>query len=323
MAFAIVTKDSIVVKNVLGHHKITELKEQPNASPNDYFHLGSNTKAITSFIAAYLVESKKINWNTKFFELFPELKNSSDPDYSEITLKALLSHRAGIQPFTSGSEYQKLPTYSGNKQEKRAAFAKYVLTLPAVRTENAFNYSNAGYSVAALMLEKASGKPWEDLVTEIVKGKLQLDFVFGWPNRNFQQQPWGHWMENGIIVPLDPQTKYDLSLAEPAGDISMKLHDYARFIQLNIQGLAGIENILKPESYQFLHTAEDGYALGWGNYTKDGKHISEHAGSDGTFFSYAQIDRDKLTGYIVMVNSGTPEAQKAVSEMIREMKRKY
>lgn len=320
MSFAIITKDSIIIKKVLGHHKISEINAEPNSNINDYFHLGSNTKAITGFVAAKLVENNKINWNTKFFDLFPELKIKSNPKYYNITLEDLLSHRANIQPFTSGIEYQKIPSFDGNTQEKRRKFAEYILTLDPIENEESYNYSNAGYSIATIMLEKVSGKSWERLIDKFLRQKLNLDFAFGWPNRNFENQPYGHWIENGQLVAVSPKTDYDLSMAEPAGDLSMNIENYAKFIQLNIQGLAGENNFLQSKTYHFLHTNKDEYAIGWVNYTENKEQTSEHAGSDGTFFSYVQIDRKNLIGYIVLVNSGSENAQNGVFEMINKMK---
>lgn len=320
MAFAIITKDSVIIKKVIGHHKISEISNYPTSNIDDYFHLGSNTKAITGFVAAKLVEKNKIKWNTKFFDLFPELKNKSNPEYFNITLEDLLSHRANVQPFTSGNEYQNLPKIDGNKQEKRRQFAEYVLTLKPIKNEEKYNYSNAGYSIATLMLEKVSGKSWEKLVDKFLREKLNLNFAFGWPNRNFENQPFGHWIENGKLVSISPTIDYDLSMAEPAGDLSMNIENYAKFIQLNIQGLAGQSNFLKAKTYQYIHTNKYEYAIGWGNYTKNNEQISEHAGSDGTFFSYALIDRKNLIGYIVLVNSGSTTAQNGVYEMIKKMK---
>lgn len=323
MTFAVVTKDSVLIKSVLGHHKITEWTQKPNAKITDLFHLGSNTKAITGFIAATLVERNKINWNTKFFDLFPDLKNKSNSKYDNITLEDLLSHRAKVQPFTNGAEYQKLPKFIGSKQQRRTKFAEYILTLPRVENGASYNYSNAGYSIAAMMLEKVSGKSWEDLVIEILKGKLNIDFAFGWPNRNEENQPFGHWIENGKLASVSPNTDYNLSMAEPAGDLSMNIENYAKFIQLNIEGISGKDNFLRSEIYKFLHTAKDEYAIGWGNYLKDGQQISEHAGSDGTFFSYVQIDRKKNIGYIIIVNNGSKSAQKGVFKMLDILKKKY
>lgn len=322
MAFAIITKDSIIIKKVIGHHKISETSLNPNANITDYFHLGSNTKAITGFIAAKLVENNKIDWNTKFFDLFPELKNKSNPEYFNITLEDLLSHRAKIQSFTSGIEYQNLPKFDGNKQEKRRKFSEYVLTLNPIENEENYNYSNAGYSIATIMLEKVSEKSWEKLIDKFLRQKLNINMAFGWPNRNFENQPYGHWVENGKLVSVSPEIDYDLSMTEPAGDLSMNIENYAKFIQLNIQGLAGKNNFLQAKTYQFIHTNKNDYAIGWGNYTENNEQISEHAGSDGTFFSYVQIDRRNLIGYVVLVNSGSTTAQNGVYEMINKMKNK-
>ena len=194
------------------------------------------------------------------------------------------------------------------------------MTLKPIKNKEKYNYSNAGYSIATLMLEKVSGKSWEKLVDIILSKKLNLYFSFGWPNRNFENQPFGHWIENGKLVSISPNIDYDLSMAEPAGDLSMNIENYAKFIQLNIQGLAGQSNFLKAKTYQYIHTNKDEYAIGWGNYTKNNEQISEHAGSDGTFFSYTLIDRKNLIGYIVLVNSGSTTAQNGVYEMINKMK---
>lgn len=327
MTFAIITEDSITIKKVLGHHKITEINEKSNVTIDDYFHLGSLTKAITGFIAGYLVDRDKIQWDTKLFELFPKLKKKSNNNYHSITLEDLLTHRANIQPFNDTREFKKLPKFKGNKQQKRAEFSKYVLTLKPVdntttTTTTSYNYSNAGYSIAAMMLEKVSGKSWEDLCLEILKSEMNIDFVFGWPNRNLKNQPFGHWVEKGNIVPVYPDVDYELTLAEPAGDISMNIKNYAKFIQINIKGLAKKNKFLKSKTYKFLHTAKSDYAIGWGNITKDDKQMSLHSGSDGTFFSRAVIDRKKLIAYVVFVNSATKSAQSGVYEMINEMKKK-
>jgi len=322
MAFAIITQDSVFMKKVVGHHKITEVSSYPTSKIDDYFHLGSNTKAITGFIAAKLVENNKIKWNTKFFDLFPALKNKSNSEYLNITLEDLLSHRAKVQSFTSGVEYQNLPNMEGSKQERRRKFAAYVLTLQPIQNEDDYHYSNAGYSIATLMLEKVSGLSWEKLMDKFLRQELNLNFAFGWPNRNFEHQPYGHWIESGQLVSVSPKIDYDLSMAEPAGDLSMNIENYARFIQLNIEGLAGKNNFLKAETYQFIHTNQEAYSIGWGNYTKDNEQISEHAGSDGTFFSYVFIDRKNLIGYIVLVNNGSTAAQNGVYDMFEILKHK-
>lgn len=324
IAFAIVSVDSINEVQTLGFHKVESKKLEDEARISDFFHLGSNTKAITGFICAYLVEQKKINWDTKFFDLFPEWKKKSNNAFYNITLEDLLSHRARIQPFTSGIEYKKLPKFGGTKSEKRRQFCKYILKNEPVQiNDKIFNYSNAGYSIATLMIEKVSGLTWEELVNLVLTEKLKLNYKFGWPNRFEINQPWGHWIENDTLISLSPKTKYDLGLAEPAGDLSMQLNDYAKFVQLNLIGLEGKDNFLKSKTYDYLHYGKKEYSIGWGNVKDEKREISEHAGSDGTFFCYTQIDKINKKAFIIQINCATKEGQNGLFELLKIMKKKY
>lgn len=320
LAYVTLTSDSILLKNTLGYHRSDLQNDQNKAKATDYFHLGSNSKAITGFIAAFLVESKKISWTTKFFALFPELKKDANPDFYEITLADLLSHRARIKPYTSGTEFQSLPKFTGLQAEQRKQFVAYLLKNDALaKNTEIYNYSNAGYSIAATMLEKASGKTWEQLLDEILAKKLKLKYKLGWPNKTDINEPWGHWIEKDSLTALPPTTSYNLNLIEPSGDISMPLTDYAKFIQMNLAGLNGKNNLLKSETYNYLHYGLDKYAIGWLNVNSTGKHLSEHAGSAGTFYCYTLLNKDKNLAYIIIANCATDKALKGIFKLLDKM----
>ncbi len=324
LGYAVISSDSILEINTLGFHREDLKNDLTKANKSDYFHLGSNTKAITGFIAAYLVEHNKIQWTTKFFDLFPSWKIGSNPAYYNITLADLLSHRAKIQPYTSGLEFQELPEFKGNSSEQRKQFSKYLLIeKPVKNNAKQYNYSNAGYSVAALMLEKVTGKTWEQLIKQIMMETMKVNVEFGWPNKINLNQPYGHWIENDTLKALSPLIDYNLALAEPAGDISMTFPDYAKFIQFNLQGLAGKDNVLKSSTYNFLHFGLKDYAIGWGNVNTKDKKISEHSGSAGTFFCYAQLDEKKNLAYIITTNSATPQTQESIFKLLNVLKKKY
>lgn len=323
MGIAVVKKDSILYKNVFGHHKLSEINSAANAQIDDYFHLGSLTKAITSFIAGYLVDQNKIKWDAKFFEVIPEMKDQANPAYWNVTLEDLLSHRARVQQFVDIEEFGIVPKFEGNKQVKRWQFVQFITTLEPVKEDEVYTYSNAGYSMAAVMLEKVSGKTWEQLVEEIMIQKLGLKVAFGWPSRNFENQPYGHYQEGDVIMETNPSMDYDLSMVEPAGDLSMTIGSYAKFIQLHLQGWSGENNILNAAIYKHLLTARDAYALGWINKTTTNDEANVHAGSDGTFFSFTYIDRKKGIAYIIFTNNGSEKAQKGVAEMLKFLRNSY
>lgn len=319
MAYAVITADKILQQQVIGYHQVGQTAKKDTALIIDYFHLGSNTKAITGFIGAYLVEQNKISWDTKFFDLFPEWRVESDSAYINITLKDLLSHRAHIQPYTSGAEYQKLPKFIGTKSEQRKSFAHYLLKQKPIYSKAEYNYSNAGYSIGALMLEKVSGLTWEQLVENVMNKKLDLHTKFGWPNLADENQPWGHWVVNNKLEALPPNTTYNLNLGEPSGDISITLPNYIKFMQLNMAGLIGKSNLLKSTTYNFLHYGIDDYAIGWGNANKKGKRLSDHSGSAGTFFCYTFFDNEKNIAYFIVANSGGKEAEQGVFALLNKL----
>jgi CubicO group peptidase (beta-lactamase class C family) len=97
IAYAVVSSDSVLELATIGVKKINTFIY---VESNDKFRIGSNTKAITSFIAAQLVKQKKINWSTKFFDLFPELTQESNKEYRNMTLLDLLSFRTKLFPYT-------------------------------------------------------------------------------------------------------------------------------------------------------------------------------------------------------------------------------
>ncbi|HYV90460.1 MAG TPA: serine hydrolase domain-containing protein [Chitinophagales bacterium] len=322
LAYAVVSGDSILEMAFLGYHSIN-LKD--TASVSDRFHIGSNTKAMTAFIIAKYVEKGKLNWDTKFFDLFPEWKKESDSAYYNITLQDLLSHRARIQPFTEDEEGHAIPEFKGTKQQKRTEFGKFVLTLKPVEIDSnlKYTYSNAGYTLATLMLEKVSGKSWEDLVIRVFNRDLKINTQFSWPDNQSKKDTWGHIFEDGKLVPVASTIDYHLDFTEPAGDINITLPDYIKFVQLNINGLKGKDNYLRATTYQSIHKGIENYSLGWANIYENGKEFSAHSGSAGTYFCTVSIDRKKYISYIIFANSATESTVAGVRLLMRKLKEKY
>jgi CubicO group peptidase (beta-lactamase class C family) len=321
LSYAVVNMTEILEMSTSGQHAI-HLPD--TACLNDRFHIGSNTKAMTAFMAARYVELGKLKWTTRFFELFPEWEKDSKPAYSSITLQDLLSHRAGIQPL-DGENEPALPHFKGTAQEKRWQFGRYVLTLDAVKMDSTmpFIYSNPGYTLASMMLEKVSKKSWEQLVEKILNKDLKLNIQSSWPENQLRKDTWGHFYENGNLNPVASTEGPMLEYTEPAGDLNIRLIDYIRFIQLNLQGLSGKNNYLKASTYNFLHRGVSNYAMGWYNIY-DGEHeISSHAGTVLTYYSIVQVDRVRLRAYIIFTNAFSESTVEGVRILMRRLKEKY
>lgn len=321
ISYAVVDDKSTLEIGAYGKHSVNL---SDTATLDDRFHIGSNTKAMTAFIIAKYVEYGKIQWTTKYFDLFPEWKEKSRIDYAKITLQDLLTHKAGIQPF-QGEGDPEIPDFKGSNLEKRNQFGQFVLTLEPVKLDeqNPFIYSNAGYTLATLMLEKVSGKSWEQLVEMVFNTDLNLNVKLSWPENQKRKDTWGHRFENGKLIPVPSTVDYHLEFTEPAGDINIKLKDFVKFIQLNLQGLKGENNYLKADTYKFVHRGIENYSIGWFNIYESGKELSTHSGTAGTYYSLVHIDRIKGKAYIVFTNSFNQDTQQAVRLLMRKLKENY
>lgn len=296
----------------------------------DYFHLGSETKGVTSLLAGKLVEQGKLQWSSKLLDVVPNLRAKALPAYANVTLADLLSHRAGIQPYNTGAEYKKLPPFSGTVAEKRAQFAAFVVgQAPVVPAAGeAYAYSNAGYALVALMLAQASGHTWEELVAQAFH-QLKLHYLLGFPNRYDAQQPWGHWQQlptDSVFTPLGPTHSYQLNAyMAPAGDLSMPLPDFARLVQMHLRGLLGRRKYVAAPTYQALHFSRPAYAYGWGVSTlaTTGAPVSFHDGTTGTFFCHTILYPSQQVAFVVLTNDGDEVARLACYALRRRLKSLY
>lgn len=80
---------------------VKRIGENSWLEPTDVLHLGSNTKAITATTIARLVASGRLSWTATPVEVLPELSAEMHPAYKQVTLEQLLSHHAGVPPYTN------------------------------------------------------------------------------------------------------------------------------------------------------------------------------------------------------------------------------
>lgn len=322
LSYAVINSSTTLEIAALGKHSI-DLPD--TATLNDRFHIGSNTKAMTAFMIAKYVENGKLKWTTKFFDVFPEWKSKSNPGYLNITLQDLLSHKAGIQPF-QGENDPEIPGFKGTNPEKRKQFGRFVLTLEPAKPDeqHPFIYSNAGYTLATLMLEKVTRKSWEQLVEKVFNKDLKLKVQLSWPENQKRKDTWGHSTENDTLKPVPSTNGYHLDYTEPAGDLNITLKNYIQFIRLNLKGLKGQDNYLKAATYQFIHNGVPNYSMGWFNILVDDKVLSVHSGTGAfTYFTIVHIDRMQDKAYIIFTNSFNADTQQGVRLLMRKLKENY
>ncbi len=293
MGAIVVRAESVVGVAVAG---VRKQGKSTRIGPDDLFHLGSNTKAITATMIARLIEAGELSFATTPLDVFPELRDTIHPDFRRVSIEQLLSHHAGIPAYTKidGTEFKALPQLSGNGSKQRARFASWVLQhAPANSPGTKGLYSNAGVCIAAAIAERITGSSWEKLVTSQVLEPLGMHAIYGYPLTVNKNQPWGHLEERKELKAVDLDEAWNVPpYLLPAGGMAMSLSDYGRFLQMNLKALRGRETkFLSAATVRRLHTSpmQDEYALGWGTFQIDGVRSSTHAGSGGSFYALVTL----------------------------------
>jgi len=317
MAAAIVTSRGLEKIGAVG---VRKAGTQVPVSLDDRWHIGSDTKAMTATLVACLVEKGKLQWNSKPSQLFTNLSPTFHPQFKDLTLLHLLSHRAGLPANLNWSQFEK----KGNLQEQRLALVQEALAnAPKSTPGSQYLYSNLGYVIAGAMIEQVTGSTWEDAVQQYVFRPLHMRSVaFGGLGTPGQiDQPWGHAKagkpvrENGSRVDNPP-------VLGPAGRVNCTLQDWSLFIADQLRGLRGEPALLQSQSYQFLAKPPFGgdYALGWLAVEREwgGGTVLNHCGCNTMYFANAWLAPKKDFAILVCANLGQ-DAFQATDEAVAEL----
>jgi CubicO group peptidase (beta-lactamase class C family) len=325
IAIVVMNSNKILLQQVQG---VRVMDKPHKATLDDYFHIGSCSKSVLAVMAAKLIEQKKITWQTKFFEIFPELKENANNAYSNITLEDLFLCQAGIKAYTN-AEKEPFPEYGPSVSNKRLKFIIELIGLPAsAKKKNGrflHLYSNASYTMASAMLEKVSGEQYETLVKKTLTEGFGVSVHIGWPNSIRPEQPWGHLISKKKTQCFPPDHEYKLPcLITAAGDLSMTVRDYAKYTQYHLQGLMGRNHYISSQSYRYIHFAHKGFSLGVSNGIMLGNQYSGFDGSAGTFFSRSIIAPELDFAFVIMMNAGSDVGtMKAVEWLTMRIVKKY
>lgn len=290
------------------------------------FHLGSCTKAMTATLTAIFIEEGKLSWNTPLRELFREI--DLHPLFVDTTFETLLVHRAGLP-----KEHPILFEVTNmTPKEGRALIAKTLLKNPPLTVpDTKYQYSNYGYIIAGHVLEKISGRPWEDLMVEKIFKPLGMNSCgFGAtsiPGEDLPTQPWGHIRSNGEIVPVH----FDNPLTfGPASTVHCTFQDWSKFLKIHLKGFNGEDNILRKETYKKLHSI---HPANDSTYTYGGWHLLQRNWADGPTLShigtntlnYANVWLAPKKSALIMTtaNIGGEEAFQATDALAFEMIKKH
>jgi len=326
MAATVIVDGRTIVWDAMGVRKAgSEVK----VTPNDKFHIGSCTKAMTATLIAMLVEQGKLQWDITLSSALPDMADEMHPDYLNVTLRHLLAHRGGLpskhQNWPEGKSFEDMHNLDGSAMEQRLTYARMILREePEARPGTTYIYSNAGYSIAGVIAEQTMKEPWESLMRTMLFEPLGMSTAgfgaMGTPGRI--DEPWQHMIKDDELVAVEPGRLSDNPpVLGPSGAVHCSIRDWAKFVIEHLKGSRGVGDLLKGETFELLHTPGFGgdYASGWVATERDwgeGK-VLTHTGTNNMNFSVVWMAPKRGFAVLVASNQGGGDVATACDEACR------
>jgi CubicO group peptidase (beta-lactamase class C family) len=276
-------------------------KQTPVTADSTLFRPGSISKLFTWTSVMQLSEQGKLDLDKDVNEY---LDFKIPAAYGKpITLKNIMTHTAGFEEvgrdlFVADAQHMyPLERFLKNHVPDRI-FPPGVI--PA--------YSNYATALAGYIVQRVSGKPFEQYVQEKIYTPLNMQrstFVQPLPE-NLQPM-----MSNGYKKASEKAQPFEFVEAYPAGSVATTARDMCNFMIAHLQnGQFGDKQILKPETAKLMHsrlygTDERLNAMAYGFYeeSRNGKRIIGHGGDTVFFHSDLHLVLDENVGFFVSYNS--------------------
>lgn len=228
-----------------------------SVTPQTVFSAGSISKSMIAAAAMSAVQSGALSLDAPIHDYYPDFQVAFPHSRSAVTLRTLLSHTSGYPtflPWTAAD--QTIP--SGSPEGLQMYFDRHNMESLWVQPGRLYNYSNIGFSLAALIVQRASGQPWSSLIQQEVFAPLGMETASfqaeGPITENFA---YGHTEGQFSETLVGPQEWGYSSIGGPNGGLWANVLDLSKFGVMLLDPPEGWEQMQQAQS-----ATEGAYGLG-------------------------------------------------------------
>ncbi len=260
------------------------------------FRIGSTSKTFTSMLILQLLENGRLDLADPIGKYLP------DYIHGEVTIEQLLTHRSGIPNYTNNTQYlTRIMTTPFPLDSLIRKFASDPLNFtPGSR----FEYSNSGYVLLAGIIEKITGKPFDQVLQKELLEKTNLEQTsIAVPTSDSMMAVGYHYGK--------PEPPYPITNVIGAGAITSTAEDLLKWSEA-LDGDLLVDPTLLERAYQRharYKEMECFYGYGWiideYQFRVSKKHrIIHHPGTDFGFFSMFVKQPDADITVVLLSNHG-------------------
>jgi len=282
---AIISKnDSILYKGQMG---FANRKSKKAFSDSSIFLIGSITKTFTATSILLMVDAGKISLNDQLSLFFPDF-----PKANQVTIKQLLTHTSGIRDYHEFKNWKKQSQFKSLTPKQ--VIDSILINPFRFEPNEKFSYSNSGYILLGLIIEKVSGLTFSEFITQNIAKPLQLSNTGVCINGAEPNQ-----LVEGYRT--NPKGVYNpdwINFNQPfsSGNMYSNLADLKVFTQALFKG-----KLISKELVELLKFDNSGsYGFGWGIRNIDSLRFYGHMGAMNGFVGAINYlpEEDLFIGYL-------------------------
>ncbi|MEU4794790.1 serine hydrolase domain-containing protein [Streptomyces sp. NPDC023327] len=219
-----------------------------------YFRMGSNTKTFVSTVVLQLAAEGRLRLDDTVDRWLPGVVAGNGHDGGRITVRQLLQHTSGLPDYAAELPVLDEAAFQRHRfdhHEPRELVDLALREPPLFEPGKGWSYSNTGYILAGMIIQKATGHHWSDEVRTRIIEPLGLKHTFSPRERTGLPVPhakgYHQFKEGGRLV---DSTEMNMSWGSSAGDLITTAPDLTRFWRALLGG-----ELLEPRQMkQMLRT---------------------------------------------------------------------
>jgi CubicO group peptidase (beta-lactamase class C family) len=169
-SLVIAKEGKVLYSRAIGYGEINGAEKKPLTAASR-FRIGSITKMFTAVIIFQLAEEKKLSLSDTLDKYLPQIPNAP-----KITIAQILHHRSGIPNVFGVSVPEPWPKTDPITPEQ--ILSRIAKGKPDFEPDTMHQYSNSGYTVLGLIIEKLTGKPYREAVKERIASRIGLNDTY-------------------------------------------------------------------------------------------------------------------------------------------------
>jgi D-alanyl-D-alanine carboxypeptidase len=276
------------------------------------YGIGSISKQFTATAVLMLVDEGKVSLDDPVGKYVPGLT-----DGDKVTVRQILSHTSGYRDYWPQDYVMDEMLHPTTSQHILDKWARTPLDF---RPGDEWQYSNTGYTIAGLIVEKASGEPYMQFIRERIFKPLHMDTAAEDDTGPLAATDARGYMRYAL-GPLHPAPKEGAGWLFAMGGLAMSAHDLALWDIGQID-----EKLLKPASYKAQRTAvilnngkDSNYGLGVDVNFVGKRLMLEHGGEISGFLSDNQVFPDDRAAVVVLTSADFGGAQTSIAAAIDDV----